>query len=112
MKIAIPLAGGKLCQHFGHCEQFALLDVDEAGGRVSGMSLHVPPPHEPGVLPRWLAALGTELVIAGGMGRQAQSILAEHGVKVVIGAQAGTPAELATAWLGGKLVTGPNICDH
>jgi len=26
--IAIPVAGGRLCMHFGHCEQFALLDVD------------------------------------------------------------------------------------
>ncbi len=24
MKIGIPLAGGKLCSHFGHCEEFAL----------------------------------------------------------------------------------------
>lgn len=112
MKIAIPLAGGKLCQHFGHCEQFALLDVDEAGGRVSGMSLHVPPPHEPGVLPRWLATLGAELVIAGGMGQHAQSVFTAHGVKVVVGAQGGTPTELAAAWLNGTLVTGPNVCDH
>jgi hypothetical protein len=29
MKIAIPLASGKLCAHFGHCEQMALLEVDE-----------------------------------------------------------------------------------
>ena len=28
MKIAIPLAEGKLCIHFGHCETFALIDVD------------------------------------------------------------------------------------
>ena len=30
MKIAIPLANGQLAMHFGHCEQFALIDVDEA----------------------------------------------------------------------------------
>ncbi|MFO7597476.1 MAG: NifB/NifX family molybdenum-iron cluster-binding protein [Desulfocurvibacter africanus] len=112
MKIAIPIAGGTLCQHFGHCEQFALLDVDEAGGRVGAMSLHIPPPHEPGVLPKWLAELGVSLVIAGGMGQRAQAIFSEHGVKVLVGAQGGTPQEIAKAYLGGKLTTGPNACDH
>lgn len=28
MKIAIPLAEGKLTMHFGHCASFALVDVD------------------------------------------------------------------------------------
>ena len=28
MRFAIPLAEGQLCMHFGHCEQFALVDVD------------------------------------------------------------------------------------
>ena len=26
MKIAIPTANGRLCQHFGHCETFAIRD--------------------------------------------------------------------------------------
>ena len=34
MKIAIPLAAGRLCMHFGHCEQFALVDVDGATTRA------------------------------------------------------------------------------
>ena len=29
MKIAIPTANGKLCQHFGHCEKFVFIEVDE-----------------------------------------------------------------------------------
>jgi len=28
MRIAIPVSEGQLAQHFGHCEMFALLDVD------------------------------------------------------------------------------------
>ena len=31
MKIAIPLADGRLCLHFGHCGHFALVDADPAG---------------------------------------------------------------------------------
>ena len=29
MKYAIPVNGGVLSAHFGHCEQFALIDADE-----------------------------------------------------------------------------------
>jgi len=34
MKIAIPLANGRLSMHFGRCEQFALVEVDEAAKKV------------------------------------------------------------------------------
>ncbi len=34
MKIAIPLAEGKLTMHFGHCASFALVDVDAANEKI------------------------------------------------------------------------------
>jgi len=30
MKYAVPVSSGMVATHFGHCEQFALIDVDEA----------------------------------------------------------------------------------
>jgi len=35
MKIAIPLAEGKLTMHFGHCSSFALVDVDPQTKKLS-----------------------------------------------------------------------------
>jgi len=35
MKIAIPIAGGKLCMHFGHCEQFALIAADAKTKKIN-----------------------------------------------------------------------------
>ncbi len=35
MKIAIPTANGKLCQHFGHCEKFVFIEVDEATKEIT-----------------------------------------------------------------------------
>ena len=29
MKYAVPMSGNTVATHFGHCEQFALIDVDE-----------------------------------------------------------------------------------
>ena len=112
MKIAIPTAAGKLCPHFGHCEQFTLLEMDEQAKRITGQQLLTPPPHEPGALPRWLHQQGATVIIAGGMGARAQGLFAEKGIAVVVGAPADTPENLAAAYLAGILVSGNNLCDH
>ncbi len=110
MKIAIPLAEGKLTNHFGHCEQFAIIDVD--GDRVHNKELVTPPPHEPGVLPKWLGEMGVNLIIAGGMGQRAISLFQERGVRVITGAPNLEPEELVSQYLKGTLQTGENVCDH
>ena len=74
--------------------------------------MHQPPPHEPGVLPRWLSELGANIIIAGGMGRRAQDLFTENGIKVVVGAVSETPEKLAQAYLQNILVVGENCCDH
>ncbi len=112
MKIAVPCVDGKLCMHFGHCDRFALVEVDPDAKTIREEADATPPPHAPGVLPEWLAEQGVTVVIAGGMGRRAQSLFERHGIKVVVGAAADTPRRLAEAWLAGNLQTGDNICDH
>jgi Mrp family chromosome partitioning ATPase/predicted Fe-Mo cluster-binding NifX family protein len=112
MRIAIPLAAGRLCMHFGHCEQFALIEVDEKEKSLAGTQLLTPPPHEPGLLPRWLHEQGATVIIAGGMGQRAQVLFAESGIKVVVGAPAEAPEALVRAYLDGTLQTGDNVCDH
>lgn len=106
--IAIPVTGGKVDAHFGHAAAFALLDTD--GGRVTTRRDLVPPPHEPGVLLRWLAAQGVGAVIAGGMGERARQLLEQAGVAVVMGAADGSPEELAARYLAGKLASSGAPC--
>lgn len=110
--IAIPVAGGRLCAHFGHCEQFALLDVNTEESKILGSRYIAPPPHEPGLLPRWLHQQGVNLVIAGGMGGRAQGVFAEQGIEVLVGAPAESPDNLARSYLDGTLQSGENTCDH
>ncbi|HNX26444.1 MAG TPA: NifB/NifX family molybdenum-iron cluster-binding protein [Phycisphaerae bacterium] len=112
MKIAIPTAQGRLCMHFGHCEQFAILDVDADAKKIIDTKFITPPPHEPGLLPRWLHELGVNVIIAGGMGQRAQVIFAQNGIKVLVGAGDATPDELALAYLNDALKVGENVCDH
>ena len=110
--IAIPTAAGRLCMHFAHCEQFALLDVDTADKKILNSRRINSPPHQPGLLPRWLHEQGVNLVIAGGMGGRAQGIFAEQGIEVLVGAPAKSPDTLARSYLDGTLQPGENICDH
>ena len=112
MRVAIPLADGKLCAHFGHCQQFALMDVDEKTKKITGTQMLTPPPHEPGVLPRWLHEQGANTIIAGGMGQRAQQLFSDNGIKVVVVADAETPEKLVEDYLAGTLQAGTNLCDH
>ena len=112
MRIAIPTANGKLCMHFGHCELFSIIDVDEKENKITGRNDVTPPPHEPGVLPRFLGEQKVSLIIAGGMGGRAQSLFTEQNIDVIIGAPAETPEIIVNAYLDGSLQTGPNACSH
>jgi ATP-binding protein involved in chromosome partitioning len=110
MKFAIPLAEGVLCAHFGHCQEFAIIETED--GQIREKELHTPPPHEPGVLPNWLAELGVSVVIAGGMGRRALDLFSEKGIRVTVGAPSSPPETLVEHYLTGTLIAGQNICDH
>jgi predicted Fe-Mo cluster-binding NifX family protein len=110
MKFAIPLAEGKLTAHFGHCQEFALIETDN--GEIKEKEILIPPQHEPGVLPRWLHEKGADVIIAGGMGQKAQQLFADNDIAVVIGAPAEAPETLVKNYLNDTLVGGENICDH
>ena len=112
MRIAIPVAAGKLAMHFGHCEEFALIDVDMEEKKITSKEMAPAPEHEPGLLPRWLGEQGANVIIGGGMGMRAQQLFAEQNIEVVVGAPAEDPEAIATAYINGTLETGGNICDH
>lgn len=112
MKIAIPTTDGKLCMHFGHCEVFTIFNVDSKTRTIESVEMQTPPPHEPGLLPKWLGGLGVNVIIAGGMGMRAQELFVSNGVKVIVGAPSEEPDSVLKAYLQGTLETGANVCDH
>ena len=112
MRFAIPLAEGKLAVHFGHCASFALVDVDPATKAIIARKDVDAPPHQPGLLPPWLAERNVNRIIAGGMGQRAQQLFTAQGIEVIVGAPVETPENLVTAFLGGSLQVGSNACDH
>jgi predicted Fe-Mo cluster-binding NifX family protein len=110
MRIAIPTVDGVLCMHFGHSEKFALVDVD--GEAVKGVQFLTPPPHAPGVLPKWLHEQGANVIIASGMGSRAQMLFKENDIDVLVGAPIMEPEKIVKQYIAGELVLAGNVCDH
>jgi len=112
MRYALPVIGGTVASHFGHCEQFALIEVDVESKHIIKKELVDSPGHEPGFLPRWLAEQGVALVIAGGMGSRAQRLFRQSNIMVVTGCRERDPEKAVLCYLTGRLAVGDNICDH
>ena len=110
MKIAIPLTGGKLSPHFGHCEEFGIYEIED--GRVVKSEKMTPPAHEPGVLPNWLHEMGVNVVIGGGMGNRAQDLFHQNCIDVYYGVTITDPDTVVKTYLAGDLESGVNLCDH
>ncbi|MFZ5941381.1 MAG: NifB/NifX family molybdenum-iron cluster-binding protein [Bacteroidota bacterium] len=109
-RFAIPLENGILCAHFGHCEKFAIVDVEN--NTIGNISELTPPEHQPGLYPRWIAGHGVTDVIAGGIGQKAINLFNDEKINVHVGAPVGDAATLVRNFLNGVLILNGNYCDH
>ncbi len=110
-KFAVPINHNHMLDnHFGHCRYFTLHDVEDE--KIVSEEIVQPPPHEPGVLPQWLAELGVTDVLAGGMGNRAIQHFNRHGVNVFVGAPTLEAKELVNGFLEKSIEFSANYCDH
>ncbi len=106
MLVAIPKEGDIVCAHFGHCEAFVLYDTEN---KIQKSVAN--PGHQPGVLPGFLKQLGTELVIAGGMGGRAQDLFAEQGIQLIVGVS-GKIEDVISRFEKGELISSGEVCSE
>lgn len=107
MKIAIASDGKFITEHFGHCENFIIYDVEN--GEIIKRSSVPNPGHKPGFLPKYLKEIGVTVIISGGMGGGAVDLFKENGIQVEIGALGESDAA-AKAFIAGTLVASNNVC--
>jgi predicted Fe-Mo cluster-binding NifX family protein len=110
--IAIPTAEGRLHGHFGGCREFTLVQADPEQRKIVSIRPVTPPPHAPGLFPRWLREQGAKIIIVGGIGGRALAIFAQEGIEVRAGEPDATVEALVTAYFDGRLTGSPTGCEH
>jgi len=107
MKIAVSKDGNFVSRHFGHCEGFEVIEVEN--NEIKNRDFLVNPGHRPGFLPNYLSDNGINVIIAGGMGEMAQQLFGERNIQVIVGVD----GEIETAvnnFINGKLKSTESVC--
>ena len=87
-KIAVPTEGpdglaGRRSDHFGHCKQFTLVDIEN--GNITGVTSLINEPHEAGGCLKpvgFLKEQQVDSIVVGGMGAKPFKRFEEAGIKV------------------------------
>ena len=93
---------GEVGAHFGRCPYYVLVEAN--GDTVAGSRVVANPyfdMHRPGVMPRFIRDLGTNVIIAGGMGPRAIEMFHGFGIDVATGAT-GSVSTVLGAYLRGE----------
>lgn len=110
LRIAFPTSDKvNVDEHFGHCKYFAIHTVE--GGKISTTDYLQAPPHQPGLLPKFLGEHNINVIITGGMGKMAVNLFKEQQIEVILGAR-GPITENLNEYLGGDLDSTGSACDH
>ncbi len=111
-RIAVATEDALVAGHFGSCPAYRFYDV--ADGRVTGVQELANPGHDAGSPPDFVAAVGADVVIVGGIGAGAINRFSEHGIDVIAGAS-GPVDEVVRRYLAGDLADAGSSCgghDH
>lgn len=107
MKIAVASEKEMVTEHFGHCVNFNIYEVEN--DQIVKSDSIPNPGHRPGFLPNFLNDMGVNVIISGGMGGGAVDIFNEKGIEVILGAR-GDARTAAEQYLQGKLQSTGSIC--
>ncbi len=109
MRYAIAADGMQVAPHFGRCEHYELVDIED--GAVRHTETLANPGHAPGLLPQLLADHGVGVVVAGGAGPRAIGMLRELGIVTCLGVS-GAVEDAVAALVAGTLEAGESSCEH
>lgn len=100
MKIAVPADGCNISSHFGKCEEFAIIEIENL--TVISRTIINTEGNQHGLLPEFLKKKGVDIVIASGMGEGARSNLISNNIEVITGAN-GNIDDIVAQFLAGNL---------
>jgi predicted Fe-Mo cluster-binding NifX family protein len=109
MKIAISTDQGYVSAHFGRCQSYTIIEIQE--GQILSREEIPNPGHQPGFLPEYLSEKGINCIIAGGMGPRAQGLFAHKNIETIIGVQ-GAIDDIIQKFIKQELEAGDDLCGH
>jgi len=110
MKIALPSRANRIDDHFGHCEYFTVLTVNE-NKEIVGEETVVSPAGCgcKSNIAQTLSEMGVTLMLAGNMGEGAVKVLKNSGIEVLRGCT-GEVKAVALNWISGNLKDSGDSC--
>lgn len=110
MRIAVTYENDQVFQHFGHCQEFKIYDVENGEVVKCGIADASAFGHESTI--GFLKTLGVDILICGGIGPGAQNVLLRNGIQFY-GGTSGRADDVVAAFLKNELVYNPNVtCNH
>ena len=103
MKIAMPLAEGRVAELSDDCERFTMVDVDLTEKRILDSCRAEPDAKWMGRLPAWLAEQAVDLVIAVEVRPGMKTDLMESNIRIIAGAPNDSPHSVIKSYLAGDL---------
>lgn len=108
--IAIPTSQSQLAEHFGQCDFFTTLKIED--NKITEQSKIMPPQHQPNSFPAFLVENKVSDVLACGIGQLAINFLKENNVQVVSGLKIKTIEQIIEDLINNNLDIHINYCDH
>lgn len=112
MKVAIPTAGSRVDEHFGHARTFTIFTLNDAN-EVMEEETFLPPSGCgcQSTVGLTMQAKGVSTLLVGNIGQGAINKMAEHGIKVVRGCE-GEIKDVLERWISGKITDQKILCNH
>lgn len=109
MKIAVACEGETVTEHFGHCQNFNIYNIEN--GKILKIEKIANPGHKPGFLPVFLYDLGVNTIMSGGIGGGAIEIFNEKNIEVVTGAN-GDSTIAVEKFINNQLKSTNSVCNQ
>ena len=107
MIIAIATDGEYVSSHFGRCQTYTMVDIED--GNIVKNEGVANPGHAPGAIPEFLNKKGARKVICGGIGARATELFGQYDIEILAGIE-GTVENVIEKLKKGKLTGKESLC--
>ena len=83
MRVALAVDGKNVTEHFGHCEKFVVFTIENQ--TIVNQEDIQNPPHQKGLLPKFLKEHNIDVVLVGNMGQMAVELIKQLGIEALRG---------------------------